>query len=319
MERDEQMTLLIGTDEAGYGPNLGPLVVGASVWRTDREGGMIEQGEASPFGDGVSIADSKQLYSSGGGLAALEKGVLGVLTLLGRRVTHWRDIWPAVVAPEDELQPVLDAFPWHAHFDLDLPVNTTFPEMEAAVSSLTAGLVKSATSILALQAAVVFPAAFNAQVARTSSKGEVLSLTTLRLVKQLLDNHPHDNAQVTCDKHGGRDRYAALLQHLFPEALLSIRAEGRAESRYQLVLDQRRVEFRFISKGERILPTALASMLAKYLRELAMIPFNAFWQRHVPGLKATAGYPEDAKRFKAEISLAQQRLGIADDCLWRTR
>ena len=27
------MTLVIGTDEAGYGPNLGPLVVAASLWR----------------------------------------------------------------------------------------------------------------------------------------------------------------------------------------------------------------------------------------------------------------------------------------------
>ena len=27
------MTLVIGTDEAGYGPNLGPLVVAATAWR----------------------------------------------------------------------------------------------------------------------------------------------------------------------------------------------------------------------------------------------------------------------------------------------
>ena len=27
------MTYLIGTDEAGYGPNLGPLVISATVWQ----------------------------------------------------------------------------------------------------------------------------------------------------------------------------------------------------------------------------------------------------------------------------------------------
>ena len=31
------MTLVIGTDEAGYGPNLGPLVVAATAWRVDRK------------------------------------------------------------------------------------------------------------------------------------------------------------------------------------------------------------------------------------------------------------------------------------------
>ena len=29
------MTLVIGTDEAGYGPNLGPLVVAATAWQVD--------------------------------------------------------------------------------------------------------------------------------------------------------------------------------------------------------------------------------------------------------------------------------------------
>ena len=29
------MTLVIGIDEAGYGPNLGPLVIGSSSWQID--------------------------------------------------------------------------------------------------------------------------------------------------------------------------------------------------------------------------------------------------------------------------------------------
>ena len=38
---------------------------------------------------------------------------------------------------------------------------------------------------------------------------------------------------------------------------------------------------------------ALASMLAKYLREVFMRQFNRFWLGHVDGLKPTAGYPGD--------------------------
>ena len=64
------------------------------------------------------------------------------------------------------------------------------------------------------------------------------------------------------------------------------------------------MEIAFQAKGESHMPTALASMASKYLRELAMHGFNDFWGRHVAGLRPTAGYPVDALRFKAEIAAA---------------
>ncbi len=60
-------------------------------------------------------------------------------------------------------------------------------------------------------------------------------------------------------------------------------------------------------------------MTAKYLREVLMREFNAFWQRHVPGLKPTAGYPGDAARLLDAIRPAAQRLGIAEAALWRRK
>ena len=60
-------------------------------------------------------------------------------------------------------------------------------------------------------------------------------------------------------------------------------------------------------------------MTAKYLRELAMRPYNAFWQRHVPELKPTAGYNSDAIRFFKDIRAARKRLKIADALMWRDR
>jgi hypothetical protein len=109
------------------------------------------------------------------------------------------------------------------------------------------------------------------------------------------------------------------LQHVFPEEPVRVRQETAELGVYELAHAGRRVEFRFLVGGERMLPTALASMTAKYARELAMRPFNAFWQRQVPGLRATAGYPVDAKRFRGEIRAAQRRLAIADAQLWRER
>jgi hypothetical protein len=105
----------------------------------------------------------------------------------------------------------------------------------------------------------------------------------------------------------------------FPERFIEIHGESRAQSVYRFGPAERRVEIRFRTKAEVCLPVALASMASKYLRELAMMGLNAFWGARVPGLRPTAGYPQDARRFKAEIAAVQADLGIRDAELWRTR
>ena len=105
----------------------------------------------------------------------------------------------------------------------------------------------------------------------------------------------------------------------FPDHLIEVYGEGREESLYRFGPAERRVEFCFRAKGEKCLATALASMASKYLRELAMRAFNAFWCSRIPGLAPTAGYPEDAARFKKSIAAVQAELGIEDCLLWRCR
>jgi hypothetical protein len=317
------VVFVLGTDEAGYGPNLGPLVIAASAWQIPDTScaetlyellAEVVTREPDDDSDRLAIADSKRLYKPGA-LDALERGVLTALTLIDRRAAHWRDIWRLAAGCQCQI----DTLPWHDGFDEPLPTcrqPLDFQEMAAAVH---AGCTSRGVRLADLQAAVVFPAEFNTAVSRCDNKAEVLSLTTLRLAGRILQGLPPGPAIVFCDKHGGRNRYAALLQEVFPEQLVLVRQEGAELSTYRVQVTGRLVEFRFQPKGEQHLPTALASMTAKYLRELAMRPFNAFWQRHVPGLKATAGYPGDARRFFNEIRAAKERLGISDQVLWRER
>ena len=79
------MAYLVGTDEAGYGPNLGPLVIAATVWEVPDDALSIDlyeslspfiQAKSLPVGDEsqLAIADSKNLYSPGKGVAQLERG-----------------------------------------------------------------------------------------------------------------------------------------------------------------------------------------------------------------------------------------------------
>ena len=60
-------------------------------------------------------------------------------------------------------------------------------------------------------------------------------------------------------------------------------------------------------------------MISKYVRELLMGCFNAYWLREVPKLAPTAGYYEDGLRFLRDIRPHVQRLGIREDLLVRQR
>ena len=60
-------------------------------------------------------------------------------------------------------------------------------------------------------------------------------------------------------------------------------------------------------------------MVAKYIREVAMMCFNTFWTKVCPGIKPTRGYPVDARRFRAEMEAELDVLGIPMDTFWRQR
>jgi len=164
-----------------------------------------------------------------------------------------------------------------------------------------------------------FPEEFNRLCDEHGTKGAALSHVTLGLAAELSRPLGAEPISVLCDKHGGRNRYADLLADHFPDHFIEIHGESRARSIYRFGPPDRRIEFRFQTKGESYLQAALASMASKYLRELAMRAFNHFWCSRVPDLKPTAGYPQDARRFKAAIAGVQAKLGIEDDALWRRR
>ena len=321
------MAILIGTDEAGYGPNLGPLVIGASAWEVPdelREDDLYDRLESCicrlPAGknDRIAIADSKLLYKPRGTLAGLEAGVHVVLANLQRNAHSWREAF-ALLDTTPTMSAAMLASPWYCEYDEMLPLDLSRKVHSELADRLSSELRECATSVAQLRTAVVFPAEFNGRVRQLGSKGALLTERTLELVRDVLAECPAGDAMVFCDKHGGRNRYAAALQHTFPDSWVEILHEGRASSEYRLTVDNREVRFRFAVGGESQLPSALASMPAKYIRAPAIRAFNAFWQKEVPNLRPTAGYPTDAKRFKADVAAVQASLKIDDDTLWRCK
>ncbi len=319
------MAYLIGADEAGYGPNLGPLVISATVWRVPEEaltcdlyerlaGCVRATATREDSQNRVAMADSKLLYKPGQGLSLLEAGVLAALRVLGRDVNCWQDLWAALSAMGEGFS----SQPWHVDVNPPLPCANPVAMIHDLANGLDRGLRASKVELHTMQATAIFPNHFNDLIEQHGSKGSLLSYNTLELVRELLAPL-EEPVLVVCDKHGGRNHYAPLLQHFFPDHFVETRGEGRASSIYRFGPKDRRVEIQFVAKGERFLPSALASMTSKYLREQAMAVFNDYWRHRKPGLRATAGYPVDAARFRAEIAGAQQTAGIPDRMLWRNR
>ena len=308
--------LIVGVDEAGLGPNLGPLVLGVSVWRT-----RGEPWDADPLRDlpavispapapgRVAVADSKALYDPAKGTAELAKSARVALAVCGVEPATVGDWLAAVGSPP----PPGGAQPWFADLTEPLP---DLPELHDLAAAWRSEGERAGLELVAVRADAVFAPRFNADLVRLGGKGRLLTAASLALLADAWDPAAAPPSRVECDKHGGRNFYAAALAGTFGE-LPGVVREGAAGSEYTLHGGRHRVAFR--PRGEAFAPVALASLVAKFTRELLMGRFNAWWAGRVPGLRPTAGYPTDARRFAEETAEARLGLGIEEAAFWRAK
>lgn len=316
------MGFLIGTDEAGYGPNLGPLLISATVWQVDDAQCDLYDLLRSAVTNRIdtrrkriAIADSKLLFKPGSGLARLETPLFATH---GNRnhVRTWKECWQYFANGSFG---DMARLPWYQDFDCPLPIDANEEELRSSSDQWTRCLERNSVSLRSVRSIAVFPEQFNAMVRQFDSKGAALSNVTLDLVASLISELESEPIRVVCDKHGGRNSYAGFLQPRFGDRLVRVHHESRKESLYEIGTFDQPISISFRSKGESFLPSALASIASKYLRELAMLAFNRFWVVHSPGVKPTAGYPVDANRFRIDVAHAKEKLKIDDDIFWRIR
>ncbi|MGY8770538.1 MAG: hypothetical protein ACKVH8_19160 [Pirellulales bacterium] len=322
------MAYLIGTDEAGYGPNLGPLAIGISVWKvpatllaTDLYNSLPESitDKKSRSDDRLAITDSKKLYTSGGKKTNLELAFFAALQNLSSRSVdfdNWRNVLQQVGNANLD---VLKTVPWYADFNCDLPLDAAVSSIEQKANAFAQEMQRQSISLIDLQCQLVFPQKFNLYLDTQGNKSELLSHTTLQLLQQSMAQLEPGCVSILCDKHGGRNRYAAMLQKYFPDQLIEVLEESRLSSRYRWGVQEKRVDIEFRAKGDNFLPAALASIAAKYLRELSMMAFNQFWCSHDSQLKPTAGYPQDARRFVEKVRPLLKKLDIPLNTFWRNK
>lgn len=321
--------VVIGVDEAGYGPNIGPLVVAATAWRVPSKISETEFAQLlsdcflpqawSEDCQHVPLGDSKQLYSPAAGLRTLEAGLLALLAQLEQLPSFdcgfasvLEGLAHQAAAPWRSSHQA-----WYAEIPTELPVAHSIEEVLRLAALAREHLSQCGIELLAVRACIVTESRFNDMLQRFGSKGRLLSTVTMELVTALLADHAQSAVEVFCDRHGGRKKYSCVLLEAMPDDWFDTLDETPVRSSYRRQR-QPELQVHFSVGGDSFPPTALASMTAKYLRERLMSAINQFWCQHVADLRPTAGYPGDARRFRDKIEAVAAQLGHAVEDWWRT-
>ena len=324
--------LLVGVDEAGYGPSMGPLTICATAWRVPISFDACKMSQLlepeflakpiRPTSTHVPIGDSKKIHRE---KLAVEGLLLGArfqcFAMDGAIPLDW-DSRIASFARQDGER--LVKIPWYAERPssstemLDKTILDQPAYFRAAIDKLTTHKI----ALVGVRMRVVDEIEFNQQVDRTGNKSTLLSEATLALIKQVVSEFATrgEAVEVYCDKHGGRNRYQAILIYTFDEEWFGIEIESRGCSRYVAKWDGHAMQIQFKVDGDSIFPSAAASIVAKWTREELMARLNGYWQENViGGVAATAGYYVDALRFAKQIQGTALKLGLDRDLWWRKK
>jgi ribonuclease HII len=321
------MAVLAGIDEAGLGPRLGPLVIGLSVFRGERSvlerlGDALDPVVRSSARAPVPVGDSKRLFGANKNLLALERGLYPFAGHRLERIPRSLVDWVTTLdLPEGRARDRLHRYPWYRQ-PLALPRRLTREALQAARSDLASCLAGAGVEFVEMRVGALPAGEVNDGLRRCASKNVFNFRAAAPFLRRVFEGFARkgEPAEVVVDRQGGRKDYAALLRAEFYPVAVRPHPPKEDEFGYTVHDDERRLEIRFRTRADaQCLPVGLASMAAKYTRELHMILFNRFWRERVPDLRPTAGYPVDATRFLQDIEGTRRKAGIDPQQLVRVR
>ena len=328
----------VGIDEAGYGPNLGPLVMTAVVAESFAENGQshrarrpldfwgdlaltVDRAGGDP--ERLWVDDSKAIFSGGNGRSRLEATCMAAVhaasSAFPPTLEALLDSVGAGTLEEVELTRWLES-----SRSGDTPVAAPVreiahePPLEAILARKPLCAGNGAWQVTSVRSVVVGPARFNTRLLDHGLKSAVHYEAFEALVTWVWSLPQHGSTtRVVGDKHGGRHYYYGPLTQSFPDHWIDRGCEGPELSRYTLRDQWRRMEVNLLPRADANDGlVALASIVSKTIREFWMDIFNGYWCGHVPGPASTsAGYPNDSKRFRQAIepSAAEQK---CDPAIW---
>jgi len=323
------MAVLIGIDEAGYGPILGPLVVSSAafsipdthlksdLWHLLRPAVAKKR---KHLAGRLLIADSKKAYSKSIGITHLRRTVLaGLLCADG---TSQKPANSAQLL--NRLCPQctgrLAQYPWYENL-AKCALGGDDDDLEIASLALKNTLSANKMKLLSISSTCLDVGYYNKMVSTVKNKANVLFTAICSLIRGAFDTAcDSENLQIIIDKQSGRIRYQRLLGRMFEGLELKILCEENSVSSYELAGYNKVMRLHFAARADdRFLPVSLASMTSKYVRQVLIESINRYFISRCTHLKPTAGYWKDGTRFIKELQAHPARVQYDSQKLIRCR
>jgi ribonuclease HII len=312
--RVTQTAILLGIDENGLGPRLGPLVVTTVAARV--EGGGHKRVRARPRGAlRTRLGDSKRLVAYGdsalgeawaraiaarmpGAQPAEPDGLVRVLSLDEPEVLR-------APCPGDHIEQC-----WAT-------TGETFAAEPGLVSAVHRDLIRldeQGIRVLYAKCVVTCTKRLNEGVARGLTR---FHLDLHAMERLALDARSRVGVDViaTCGKVGGFDRYSDAFGPISGR-LHAIAEEGRARSEYS-VPGLGTIAFVRDAEDKHLL-VSMASLVGKWVRDVLMARIVRYHRTGDPELPDASGYHDPVTtRFIEATRLVRRRRALPDDCFER--
>ncbi len=292
--------LVVGIDENGFGPKLGPLVVTAT---------LVDIGDPEKLLNS-SLKESKKICASG------KMKICEMIAL-----SFYKSLYDCIPFTSSEL---LSNILLTQKDECPSPLTPCVPDFVLPCWTDTSNLLDIEIAgkylqeinahLLEIKSIALCPGRFNQKLQFTSSKSHLDYLLFEDLILYFKENYREEEILFLCGRIGGTKDYSPF----FNRFSLVPQPDKEEETRYAFPEGG---EARFITKGDdKYFPITLSSIVGKYIRELFVEQMNRFFRSHIPDLPYCSGYINaTTELFIEKTANLRNKLGIPHHCFLREK